>query len=507
MQATPAESAGREALRAAEAAAPHRKPAVLFGTVREHLRSRWPEWATLSLFSTIVAYAIPYHEPWADEAQAWQIARSVSLSALFKSYVRYEGSPGLWHALLWGMNRIGIGFTALHWICGAVAAAAVSLLIFCSPFPRYLRLSLPFSYFLIFQYAVVARSYVLVPLLLFLTAMFWRKGPLRIAVLLGLMANLSAHAAVISGGLAIVYLVSRLRQSPAVARKPLLRFTLVLAAFYAFAIWTMWPPHDLPIAYYRGESRPILSWAVTSIAGGICEPWFFFFPFWIAIVLWLSSRRELLFLVPVLLFAGFSGIVYVQLWQMGLLVPLLVAALWITWPAQVSKPSRLELIGRFALLYMIASQCAWAAFALIYDHYEPYCSNLAAAQFLKTIVQPDEMIAVTYVGREVGTTANAVGILPYFDRKILANWDRPFWWWSVNNKNDARFLAVLAAHPRIVLVEAQAKQGESSVRLDQPELQGLVQMGYSLTNSFCGAMPERLQLAPVSCHLIYQKAK
>ena len=41
--------------------------------VRAELRSRWPEWTAISVFAAVVAFAIPYHEPWMDEAQAWQL--------------------------------------------------------------------------------------------------------------------------------------------------------------------------------------------------------------------------------------------------------------------------------------------------------------------------------------------------------------------------------------------------------------------------------------------------
>lgn len=56
-----------------------------FERLAARLRLRWPEWATLSAYAALVAYIIPYHEPIADEAQAWQLARSLSLPALFQT--------------------------------------------------------------------------------------------------------------------------------------------------------------------------------------------------------------------------------------------------------------------------------------------------------------------------------------------------------------------------------------------------------------------------------------
>jgi hypothetical protein len=148
------------------------------------LRSRWPEWAALSFYTAIVAFAIPYHEAWSSEAQAWQLGRqlgrTLSLHDLLLKYVRYEGAPCLWHVLLWVLIRAHVSYSGVHWICGAIATVATSLLVFRSPFPRYLKLTLPFTFFLLFQYAVVARSYVLVPLLLYLVALCWKRRPVRL---------------------------------------------------------------------------------------------------------------------------------------------------------------------------------------------------------------------------------------------------------------------------------------------------------------------------------------
>src|ERR1700751_3133670 len=151
------------------------------------VRERWPELLTLIAYISRLCFMIPYHEPWADEAQAWQLARSVSLSDLFRTYLRYEGSPGLWHLFLAILSRLHCNYDLMHWITAAVAVFGVALLVFFSPFPRYIRLALPFTFYLCFQYAVVARSYVLVPVLIFGVAACWKRHPALVAVVLGLL--------------------------------------------------------------------------------------------------------------------------------------------------------------------------------------------------------------------------------------------------------------------------------------------------------------------------------
>jgi hypothetical protein len=43
-----------------------------------------PEIVTLCIYGGLLAWAIPHHEPWADEAQAWQIARVLPLGHIFR---------------------------------------------------------------------------------------------------------------------------------------------------------------------------------------------------------------------------------------------------------------------------------------------------------------------------------------------------------------------------------------------------------------------------------------
>ena len=65
-------------------------------------------------------------------------------------------------------------------------AAGVALLIFKAPFPRIIRWPLAFTYFMVYQYAVIARSYTLLPLLAFASAILFKdiRHPERMTVVL-----------------------------------------------------------------------------------------------------------------------------------------------------------------------------------------------------------------------------------------------------------------------------------------------------------------------------------
>jgi hypothetical protein len=475
--------------------------------LRGEFRSRWPEWTAISVFATVVAFAIPFHEPWADEAEHWQLVRSFPLRELFQTYIRYEGTPGLWHFLLWIMIRARIGYTGLHWFCGAVAVISASLLIFNSPFPRYLKLTVPFTFFLLFQYAVVARSYVLVPLILFIIASWWKKNPWIIAVALGLLANCAIHAAVISGGLAIVWIVEHLRQRGpnAPARRKLLLCVLIVLSFYAFAIWTAWPPGDLAyMSIVRQNTPKFFVAALVPLVLPICQPLILFIPFWIAIVLLLCVSRSTLYLLPVLIFAAFCGVICGSFWHWGLIVPLLLCLLWITWPSPGSIVSLYEITGRLALVYMVSVQIIWSVYAIGFDHNNAYSPDLAAALFLKPQVEKGARIAVTYLNEPPIHVAGATGILPYFERNVFVNQPYPFYWCSYKNPSESLFNAVLPSHPEIVIAEAQQARLIESADLLTPKAKLLVKSGYRVTNVFCGTLPFRLQKSFTNCHVIFE---
>jgi hypothetical protein len=238
----------------------------------EARRWTWVESAVLAGYAIVVALGIAWHEPWADEAQAWLLARDQGFWHLMLHAVRYEGSPGLWHAMLWVLARLHVSYVGMHWVSGAIAAAGVFVLLRWSPFPLVLRALLPFGFWLAYQNAVVARSYVLFAVLAFSAAAVLRaiargiapgdgtsrvdsRRLLWLAVILGLMANLSVHGFVASLGFALATL-SVLRRR-ARAGVPLRRTipAWVLCCFWIFAVATTAPPSDVDFAAGKNLER------------------------------------------------------------------------------------------------------------------------------------------------------------------------------------------------------------------------------------------------------------
>jgi len=214
--------------------------------------ARLAPYAVTLCYAVLVAVGILHHEPWADEAQAWQLSRCLSVPDLLIHHLRYEGHPGLWYVVLWCLNRLHVSYAGMHWFTGLMATCGVGLLIFRAPFPRSVRYVLPFTFYLAFQYAVVARGYALAPLLLFAVAVVWRRSSLLLlAVLLGFLANLELFFIPVSLGFAVLvgFEIHRAQR----AARLVWASAIVLAVLCVLSLVTVFPlPKDI---LYGGLSR------------------------------------------------------------------------------------------------------------------------------------------------------------------------------------------------------------------------------------------------------------
>ena len=120
------------------------------------------------LFCVLTILLSIFHEPWFDEVQAWAISKE-SLYNIFFFLPHYEGHPPLWHLILKCFSNFnvpveyGIKIPNLLFMFGAVW-----LLMFKSPFPKTVRLVLPFTYFIFYQYSIISRPYSIFCFALFL---------------------------------------------------------------------------------------------------------------------------------------------------------------------------------------------------------------------------------------------------------------------------------------------------------------------------------------------------
>ena len=153
------------------------------------------------LFLAIGAFTASHHEMWRDEIQAWLLARdSTSIFNLFAN-LKYEGHPGLWHFCLMPLSRISHSPVMMQMFHLLITGATVYLFVRYAPFNWFQKFLFCFGYFVLYEYAIVARNYALGMLLITVFCVLFKERYKRfiwIGCVLFLLAHTSVHALIVT---------------------------------------------------------------------------------------------------------------------------------------------------------------------------------------------------------------------------------------------------------------------------------------------------------------------
>lgn len=407
---------------------------VVGGRARVH--SGW-RWVVFTAFAVQLVVVAANHEPWFDEAQAWLLARDLSPWQLLAGQLRYEGTPGLWHLLLMPLAKSGAPYVSMQVLTVLIALAGAYVLVRYGPFPLPVTALLLFSFAIGYQYAVVARSYVLLPLLLFLLARTWpdratRTG--RLTVLLVVLANVSVHGLLIAGSLTGVHLWERWRErdqlDPAAVRRHLL-LAGVMAAVGLAVMAQLWPPDDLLVG---GDTNTAVStWLPVAIRvyNSVLTGNFFFSALAVVMSGWWFHRSGTLALwaLPTGALIALSVLRYHNYWHDGVPFLVWVFAFWVAlqrWPADDPARRWSRLIGLTGLCGVLIVHAVWWANSAGHDLHRPYSASPEAAAYLEEEGLLDETVwALGF---------HSLSLQPYFDGNIFDNYadgtDAAYWHWA-----------------------------------------------------------------------------
>ncbi len=174
------------------------------------------EWTALFVFAAVYIMISIFHEPWFDEAQAWQIAKCADIKDILFVIPHYEGHPPFWWLLLSIPAKLGVPFEiGLKSVGFLISVVSVFLILFRMPYPRLMRLILPFSYFILYQYGVIVRPYSLMLLAFLLLVLAFPEKDNRPWLLTGLLFFLcltSAYGIVFAGGIAVCWVLELIKE-------------------------------------------------------------------------------------------------------------------------------------------------------------------------------------------------------------------------------------------------------------------------------------------------------
>ncbi len=154
------------------------------------------------------------HEIWTDEAQAWEIARSLSVPEIF-AQMRYEAHPCLWHLILAIPAKLGlpvISMNIISWICTSIA---VYIILFHSKFNSILKIFIIFNPTFIYLLSVVSRNYCLIVLLLSIFSIIYEKRmkhPILYTIIIGLLSQTHIIICGFIGISALIFLIELFKE-------------------------------------------------------------------------------------------------------------------------------------------------------------------------------------------------------------------------------------------------------------------------------------------------------
>lgn len=417
----------------------------------------WPDLAVLAAYIAVLCLAIPHYLPWEDEGRAWTAARSFRIYDLVFHVLRYEGHPPVWYLILFPLIKLHFPFAYINWLSAGFGVAGIYVLLRYGPFPFFIQALLPFGFALAYEYAVVARSYCLFPLFGFLIANEYRspvRRPIRMAILVSLLANLSVHGTIVACAFGASYGwdLYRERRSGAELSWSIPQARLgagIFVASLALVLIVLWPARDFkaPVsleinralqkaapAAYHPTSNPAfmlrmanpqetvksptplalnLGMGSLKIRGRLSTVFVYpiatFAPLAIllqVLVFALVWRRgkPLLIIAPLLL-GAFIVEVYLRLWHTSLMWIALIMILWVVWDERenVRQPCLQSFAAAvFALVCLL--QLPWTAAALRFERSHATYPAQATANYLKSLPG----------NRRIDGFDHAFTLLPYF---------------------------------------------------------------------------------------------
>jgi hypothetical protein len=458
----------------------------------------------LAVYAALTASTAWRHEPWADEAQAWLLARDSTLTALWTRLLHYEGTPGLWHTILNVAAHLGYPYRALNLLPAALGCIGTWMILRYSPLPVWLRMLLPFTFFLGYQYAVIARSYSLLPPLLFISAALLThcadpaaissaRWLAALSAVLALTAAVSVHGAALS---VVISLYAAASIAPAwhslkpAARRRVLLAGLAYSGVLVCAILAAWPTGDIAFPF-RVDITPgrIIrvdalmfreafagNGLITAAAIALSVP-----------LLW-RGRGLPLFLLTSIALCAVSGILYWQPWTQGLLFLCWLLAIWIS--AARVEPGWAALAG---LSVVIAFQLYWEFRSIQYDWNSAYSGSLETARVIET----QQLAPVRIAGLGYSTSA----IQPYFSSNVFVNFDNSYWDWSRSNNSQDPVRFYSSGRPGYAIAGFKTTaERKSWAKILDPA-------GYDLTRTFEGGVYWKDRVTESESFDVYRRAR
>lgn len=187
-------------VKAATKPAPMAEPAVPAHTpVSDNIFT----YSVLAAFFVIGLIGVFHHEMWRDELQIWLVGSSAHSFSEFIRNMTNECNPLGWYGLDFILSRFSDNPLIVQVFHLLLASGTVFMILKYSPFTRLQKVFVSFSYYLFFEYCLIARGYALTIFFIFLFCTLYQQVKSKnryviISLVLFCLPNTTGHGVIIT---------------------------------------------------------------------------------------------------------------------------------------------------------------------------------------------------------------------------------------------------------------------------------------------------------------------
>ncbi len=378
--------------------------------------------AIILIFAILAFLVAQHHEHWSDEAQSFLLARDNSIVEVFK-YIKYEGTPALWVFVIKIFIFFGGTYETFFLLPIIFSVIGISIFQFKIDAPWYIKLLFPFTYFIFYQYTIIARSYCLVFPMLMLIASIYNKRldkPILYSVILFLFMNISLHTLIISGSLYLLFIIDACKNKKILNNRIFITCVIIFIELLITLLYII-PSPDCGFSGNGGSN--IFHIISEATIGSMQNIWVeILITGLILVVLGINTKEKLIndiltlgiLLVPVTFVLVF--ITY-QCWHVGIIALTLFTYLIIT-----NKINDYKIVRGFMIILCLI-QIYWTVSSSCYDLQFNYSGSKSAAEFIKENSNNKIVHSLGYY---------STAIQPYFEKNIFENrnYNKAFFLWN-----------------------------------------------------------------------------
>lgn len=368
------------------------------------------------------------HEPWIDEAQSWIIARDASVGEIIWELARYEGTMPLWQLTI--KLFIKLGLTYDYFFIIPIVISLIGLIVFLKKVdaPIFVKVLLPFSYYIFYQYTIIARSYCYLLLAFSLLLITYKKRmekPLQYILALSFLSFISMHGTIIFFVLGILFFIEKMKQKEL---KKCIKEIFLFSIICIIEAMILFPSSDLYMTVSVAFSIPeilISIFEIITTSGNVFQKVYNTITFLILLYLFIKvcfvKNKD----IPIV-----TGIVFLFMFIIrfashhgGIIFYLMIFGVIAYYDELKEKDKYFDKIAAICLILY----CILSIQSGVKDFSNQYSGAKEMANYIKENKYDEKDI--------YGFGFIDISLQPYFDKNLFKNMDEAIYRWSSNNKD------------------------------------------------------------------------